>query len=128
MPVKILTVHYDPARGIFEDEVIAEFIQNKRIIEMTPQFFMLNGKPHWTLYINYEIDLPDVVRNTDGLSHDEQLLLKRLTEWRTETAEEIKMPPFIIASNKQLVSIVKQKSYIPAPKKEQLHVSHLGIV
>jgi len=109
MPVRILTVHYDPARGLFEDEVVAEFIQNKRIIEMTPQFFMLNGKPHWTLYINYEVDLPEVIKNADGLSHEEQLLLKRLTEWRKETADEINLPPFIIASNKQLVSIVKLK-------------------
>ena len=43
MPVKILTVQYDAARGIFEDDYMSHFIQNKRIIQLTPQFFMVNS-------------------------------------------------------------------------------------
>ena len=109
MPVKIITIHYDPARGMFDDEIISKFIINKKVIRMTPHFFIMNERPHWSVFIEYEVDIVEKVKESERLDQPQRLLLQKLHEWRKEKSDQSNVPPFIISTNQELLEIVKQK-------------------
>lgn len=108
MPVRILTIPFDPDRELFRDEDLINFLLNKRVKKLRPEFFSLDGRPYWTLFVDYETILKDQEGvKEDGLDEAQMLLLQRMREWRKEKAEKDGVPVYIIATNKQLVDVVR---------------------
>jgi hypothetical protein len=54
MPVRILTIPFDASKDIFDDEILTKFLLNKNLVRLTPEFFMLNNRPYWTVMVEYE--------------------------------------------------------------------------
>ncbi len=111
MPIRILTVPFDPVQEVFHDDAVTSFISNKRVISMRPEFFRQDGRTYWTVFVEYENVLSDHMTKAqaeDGLTGPQKLLMKRLREWRKEKADREKIPVFIIATNKQLEDVVRQ--------------------
>lgn len=108
MAVRILTIPFDPNKEIFRDEDLAQFLLNKRVRSLFPEFFQLDGKAYWTVFVDYDLVLSEQYDGKDeGLDEPQKLLLQRLREWRKETAEKGGVPVYIIATNKQLMDIVR---------------------
>ncbi len=107
MQFKIITVPFEESKNSFLEDDLNGFVLNKQIKEWKAEFFMLDGKAFWSVFLAYEPVLGSA-SIPDQLSESEQLLYKRLREWRKQRAESDGVPVFIIANNSELVSIIKK--------------------
>lgn len=110
METVIFTIAFDPAKEVFEDDDLKKFLLNKKIKHIRPEFFQTKEKAYWTVFAEYETVLDDSAKakNQPALSEPEHLLFNKLRIWRTEKAEKEGIPVFIIATNSELVAVVKK--------------------
>lgn len=108
MPVHILTIPFDNEREVFDDEDLTKFLLNKRVKDLRPEFFQVNGNAYWTVFVDCESVAGPEKGDTDGLDQAQRLLMQRFREWRKEKAEKEGVPVFIIATNKQFVDVIKR--------------------
>lgn len=110
MPVRIVTIPFNHEKAVFEDEDLCRFLLNKQVKSLTPKFFQVNADAYWTVFIEYE----PLVKETEqpqeqGLTDLQKTLLDRLKQWRAEKAQKEGVPVFIIATNKELIEVVKKR-------------------
>jgi len=108
MSIRIFTIPFDPQKGLFQDEDLSKFLLNKHIRRLQPEFFQLDGHAYWTVFVEYETVVSEDTAESDGLDTAQRLLFQRLKEWRKELAEKDGIPVFIIATNKQLLNVIKR--------------------
>ncbi len=109
MPFKIITIPFDDEKEIFLEDSLNQFCLNKKILSRRIEFFNLNGKAYWTVFIEYDTVLEPLRDNIDGLNEADQMLYNRFRQWRQEKAKEQGVPVFIIATNKILQSLTVKK-------------------
>jgi superfamily II DNA helicase RecQ len=109
MPVRIFTIPFEPQSEIFSDEEFSRFLLNKQVKRLQPEFFQTDGRAYWTVFVEYETISGPESNVQDGLDEGQRLLFQRLREWRAEKAEKEGIPVFIIATNKQLIDVIKRK-------------------
>jgi superfamily II DNA helicase RecQ len=108
MPVRIITIPFDPDKELFSDEDLCRFLLNKRVLALHPEFFQARDRPYWTVFIEYETVVSQDEPQADHLNEAQRLLLQRLKEWRKEKAGTEGVPVFIVATNKQLMEVVRR--------------------
>jgi superfamily II DNA helicase RecQ len=110
MPVHIITLPFDPETEMFHDEELSRFLLNKRVVTLRPEFFLTNGRPYWSVFVEYEtvLSASDDRIESNNLDEPQRLLLQRLKEWRKEKAAAEGVPVYILATNSQLVDLIKQ--------------------
>lgn len=117
MPIRIFTIPFNEETQTFHDDLVMQFCVNKRIHKIETKFFTRNHQPFWTVAIHYgQILFDEKIIRTDGTPSPEELLddqqkalLLRMKEWRKGLSPEIGLPVYMIATNAQLVSIIRQK-------------------
>lgn len=108
MPIRIMTIPFDPDKELFDEEELNQFLLNKRIKKMRAEFFYMDSHPYWTVFIEYETRLSDYKRKEEeGLNDAQKLVFRRLREWRKETAEKEGVPVFLIANNSHLADLAR---------------------
>lgn len=110
MPIRILTIPFDPDRELFQDEELAAFLLNKKPRTIRPEFFQTAGRAYWTVFVDYEPVLAGGKPSDPGLDEAQQVLLQRLKEWRGEKAQKEGVPVYSIATNRQLADVVLRAS------------------
>lgn len=124
MSIRIFTIPFDPDNEIFPDEAISQFLLTKRLSKLQAEFFQTNGKAYWTVFIEYETILGEERKaDTEGLDEAQRLLMKRLRQWRKDTAEKEGVPVFIVATNKQLADVIR---IAPATPKSLREINGFG--
>jgi len=108
MPIRIFTIPFDPEKELFSDEDLSQFLLNKYVKKLQSEFFQINDRAFWTVFIEYEAVVSSEKPASDDLNEAEQLLMKRLKEWRKDKAEKEGIPVFIIATNKQFIDVIKR--------------------
>jgi superfamily II DNA helicase RecQ len=108
MEVRIFTLPFDAISQGFPDEIIAEFCLNKKVHSMQIQFFLNEGHPYWSVAVQYDILVKGEEKLRD-LDDAQQLLFKRLKEWRKQQSEKDGMPAYILATDRQLKAMIMQK-------------------
>ena len=108
LSVKIITVPFDAEKEVFQDEILSHFLVNKRVRMLQPQFFQNQGRPYWTVFVEYEsvLSKAETLPAKEALNDTQQALFKKLREWRKDTADQNGVPVFILATNAQLEAIV----------------------
>jgi len=132
LQVKVFTLQFSDRLGGFNDEPVQEFARDKDVVEVRDHFFERDGVPYLTLMIIYragaaaEPSQPQAPSKGKGkedwraqLSDQEWPLFNALREWRSERAKSEAVPPYVIATNRQFVEIVKKRPDT---------LSHLGAV
>lgn len=111
METAFITIPFDPAKEVFDDEDFQKFLLNKKVKRVLPEFFQMPHKAYWTVFAEYETILDDAgpKRKTPALSEPEQTLFNKLRIWRTDKAEKEGIPVFIISTNRELTEIVTKK-------------------
>jgi superfamily II DNA helicase RecQ len=106
---EILTVPFNSDKSFFNCEDLNRFCLNKRVISHKSEFFNVNGKAFWSVFLEYDTLLETQGRGpeTRGLTEAGKLCYEKLRVWRRERAEKEGVPPFVIARNSQLAEIVK---------------------
>lgn len=110
MVIRILTLPFDSTDGAFDDGPLQDFLRGKYVQRIEPRFFQQDGRSYWSIFVAYAPVLDDPpVRGHDaeGLSDSERGLLDELRAWRKETAEQAGLPVYVVATNRQLLDLVK---------------------
>ncbi|MBF0343241.1 MAG: HRDC domain-containing protein [Nitrospirae bacterium] len=108
MPVRIFAIPFVSEKGCFFDEEVNNFCLNKKVRKMETYFFQSDGKPYWTILIEYNEVLKDEKTPDVNLDEPEKLLYQRFKEWRKNKAEADGVPVYIIATNSEIMELIKR--------------------
>lgn len=117
MMTKVLTLRFNPLTGAFDDQPLVDFTRDKNLIDVRNHFFTHDGLPFLVMVIDYRpgelLELEerrdprrqreDVWRET--LSDQALPLFNTLRQWRSARSKTEGMPPYLIATNRQLAEI-----------------------
>jgi superfamily II DNA helicase RecQ len=107
MPIRIFSLPFDPSTGLFNDEPLSRFLLSRKLVSMKKEFFTAEGKPYWSVFVEYDEILPPASPQLpQNLNEWQRMLLQRLKEWRKQKAEENGIPVYVIASNTELAGVV----------------------
>lgn len=109
MHLRIFTLPFDELSEGFPDEVISEFCLNKKVHKVQTKFFQHDGRPFWSVAVQYEM----VVKGEEKLrelNEGQKLLFDRMKEWRKKRAEKDGIPVYLIATNIQLLTMIRLKT------------------
>lgn len=110
MDIRIFTLPFDPVLEGFPDDQIAEFCLNKRVHRLDAQFFVQEGRAYWSVAIHYDPLVGKQDNKRVELDEVQKLLYDRLREWRKEQAHKDGIPVCLIATNLQLLDMVRRKT------------------
>ena len=110
MDIRIFTLPFDPVLEGFPDDQIAEFCLNKRVHRLDAQFFVQEGRAYWSVAIHYDPLVGKQDNKRVELDEVQKLLYDRLREWRKEQAHKDGIPVYLIATNLQLLDMVRRKT------------------
>ena len=111
MSIRIFTIPFDEQRNLFQDKEVNHFLLNKQIKMTHPHFFIHQQQPFWSLYVEYEpIFSTDEQRKApeEKLDGYQSTLLSKLKGWRREKADKDGVPAYVIATNIQLLDLVRK--------------------
>jgi superfamily II DNA helicase RecQ len=108
MTIHVLTIPFNSNHGVFDDEGVSRFLINKRVKRLEPAFFTHEGKPYWSVYVEYESILTTDEKPPPKLclTNDQTSLLNQLRKWRKVRADKDGVPVFIVATNAHLEKVV----------------------
>ena len=132
MLIRILTCRFSSELQGFPDDALRSFCANHRVLEVSEQFFVHQGVPHWSFVIDYD-PLGDAQADThkDSREQDWRNLLSKeqmpcfeaLRAWRNEKAREKGISAYIIGTNRMLAEVVARR---PASLEELRDVPGFG--
>jgi superfamily II DNA helicase RecQ len=118
--IKIFTIPFSKSSETFFEDDLNQFLLNKKVNSIKAEFFKNRENFYWTVFVDCDtviaaskdkkekgIDKPD--QPHIKLDEKDELLLKRLKEWRKQRAEKEGIPVYIIANNKELLAIIQEK-------------------
>ena len=108
MDLRIFTLPFDEVSESFPDEIVTEFCLNKKVHSVQTQFFTIDGRPFWSVAVQYETILRGEEKLRD-LDDAQKLLYERLKAWRKERAGKDGIPVYLVATNMQLVAMIRLK-------------------
>ncbi len=100
MACKIIVIPFNAEREEFEEKKLEKFLEKADVRSMERSFFKVKDKPYWSVFIEYS-------PRTDGdprhnMTDAQRQRYEKLREWRNARAEREGIPPYVIASNRQL--------------------------
>lgn len=107
MQIRIFTLPFEEKTESFDDELIKDFCQNKKIHRIESHFFRQEGQAYWSVAVHYDVVTLKKADKVLDLDETQQLLFQRLREWRRETGAKEGIPVYLISTNAQLVSMIK---------------------
>ena len=108
MEIRIFTLPFDETTEGFPDEIITQFCHNKKVHSIRPKFFEQDGRPFWSVAVQYET----VLRGEEkirALDQEQQLLFQRLRDWRREHAAKEGIPVYLVATNNHFLQMAALK-------------------
>lgn len=116
MKLKVFTLPFSDTAGGFDDGPLQEFIADKEVIEYTEHFFVHERTPCLTLVLAYRTVSDDRRRRPGStpdlraeLDETEREAFDALKAWRAARAKVEGIPPYMIASNRQLAKMITHK-------------------
>ena len=130
MKLKVLTLRFLESASGFDDGPLQAFTADKEVIDFSEHFYMHEETPYLTLVLAYRLAVDDRSRRPLSrpdprreLADDERLAYDALRAWRAVRARAEGLPPYMIASNKQLAQMIKLKS---ASRTALMHIEGIG--
>jgi superfamily II DNA helicase RecQ len=118
--IKIFTIPFSKSSETFFEDEPNQFLLNKKVNSIKAEFFKNRENFYWTVFIDCDTVIAESKDKKEKgidkqdqphikLDEKDELLLKRLKEWRKQRAEKEGIPVYIIANNKELLAIVQSK-------------------
>lgn len=117
MMTKVLTLRFNPLAGAFDDQPLVDFTRDKNLIAVENHFFIHDGLPFLVMVIDYRPgELLELEERRDSrrqredhwretLSDQALPLFNTLRQWRSARSKADGLPPYLIATNRQLAEI-----------------------
>ena len=115
--MKIKTFHIRLSKEyINSDEAkFNDFLKDREVINTFAELVKTEKINFWSILIAYDEEITDdksgkiTYSKETELSEEEQKIIDGLKQWRTDTAAKENVPQFVIAHDRELITIVKQK-------------------
>ncbi len=120
---RILTIQWDPRTGMFDDSVLRNYLINRELVRCVPQFFVHNGLPNWSLYIETKIvqgvdasDLSTSARQATAagiaaqineFDEIQKVRYERILAWRAEAAMREGLKSYMICANRDAMELAR---------------------
>jgi superfamily II DNA helicase RecQ len=129
MRVKLLTLRFSPGLSGLDDRPLDDFIRDKEVLSVREHFFRVQDVPHLACLVTYReggrLASPEPPAAIAGkprkrpdplteLEDEERPLFETLREWRSAQARKDGVPPYILFTNRELVSIVRTRPQTPS--------------
>lgn len=122
MNIRIFTLRFNPLLGGFDDAEVRQFLADKEVHSVHDHAFIHHGTPHLALVVTYHGgDVERVVPTGKDRANDQEgnwrklmkegdlPLFNSLREWRSGKAKEEGVPPYFVATNRQLAEIARNR-------------------
>ena len=109
--IKIFTIPFSKVHETFFDDHLNQFLLDKNINTLKAEFFKSREDFYWTILVDCSpvMGTKSKEKPKPKLDERDELLLKRLKEWRKQRADKDGIPVFIIATNAQLMAVIQLK-------------------
>jgi superfamily II DNA helicase RecQ len=118
--IKIFTIPFSKSSETFFEDDLNQFLLNKKVNSIKAEFFKNRENFYWTVFIDCDTVIAGIKDKKEKeiakpdqphiqLDEKDELLLKRLKEWRKQRAEKEGIPVYIIATNAQLMQMIQLK-------------------
>lgn len=135
--VKVITLHLDPATGLFDDGPLRGFLAHREPLQAVPAFFVHDGRPTWSVFLRTrrlqgatplppqparaDKGKPAVERaRRDGerkalaallaeLDEGQRAGYERLRSWRHDAARRGGVPPYVVLTNAQALELARTR-------------------
>jgi superfamily II DNA helicase RecQ len=128
--IKIFTIPFSKQNETFFEDDLNRFLLNKRAKTVKAEFFKSRENFYWTVFIDYDTVIHEKEKGGKSkeiakvkLDEKDELLLRRLKEWRKDRADKEGIPVYIIANNAQLIEIIQSK---PKSKEDLKQIKGFG--
>ena len=97
-----------------DENKLNDFLKDKEVINTFAELVKTDKINFWSVVIAYEEKIIDdksekITYSKDAeLTDEEQNIVDALKQWRTDTAAKENVPQFVIAHDRELITIVKQ--------------------
>ena len=125
MRVKVFTLRFDPRIEGFDDGALRDFGRDKEILSVRDNFFLKDEVPYWTLLVSYNLApaegdpaaaAPGAGAAGAGRPNYREVLgeadwpiFNALRDWRSETAKEEGVPPYVVLTNEVLAQVIRRR-------------------
>lgn len=102
MLAKVITLHFDPLTGVFEDASSRDFLKDKKSIHLREYFFQFHGTAYLAVFVTYEnsaMEIPPSPKNKEEdwreqIGENELPLFNAMRDWRKQRCKEDGIPPY----------------------------------
>lgn len=128
MKIKVLKIRIADHYQIMDEAVVNDYLDRYEILNINSELIK-DDINYWSVLIHYKDKHLNqkASKTTDNaendLSEEEIIIYNKLKIWRSEKADRLKLPSYIIFHNKHLMAIAKQK---PSQMDDLQHISGLG--
>jgi ATP-dependent DNA helicase RecQ len=121
MLVRVLTLHFDPVSGSFDDGPLREFLKDKDVLSIRDHFFMKHEVPYLTVLVTYHMHqvTPTPAQQASPpqkeaawrtlVAEVDVPLFNTLRDWRSERSKREGVPPYVICTNRQFAAMLKTR-------------------
>jgi superfamily II DNA helicase RecQ len=117
MKIKVFTFRFSDTADGFDDGSMQAFIVDKEVVEVSEHFFFHDKTPYLTLVLSYR-EAPGAGKSRSArrfdprreLDETEKAAYEVLRAWRAAQARKEGIPPYMIAANRQLARMIKDRA------------------
>ncbi|ESU29879.1 hypothetical protein FLJC2902T_03580 [Flavobacterium limnosediminis JC2902] len=109
MKVQLFTIRIASSHFSADQQALNDFLQQIKFVKSDTHFVESTEEPHWSVLLHYESN-PQAKENSitveeADLTPGSLYVLECLKQWRTDKAETLNIPKFMVCHNSELISI-----------------------
>lgn len=109
MQVRLFIIRVAPSCFMEDQRMLNDFLEQVKFVKSATHFVESTEQQYWSVLLHYEDKLkpketPTAVEESD-LTPGGLYVLECLKQWRTEKADELNIPKFMICHNSELINI-----------------------
>lgn len=121
MLARVITLRFDTALGGFDDEPLRDFLKDKQVSSIREHFFIADDTPYLAVMVTYYLPPPlSPAVSTSGRKQEngdwrdwvpeaDRPLFDALRDWRSKRCQQLGIPPYVVATNRQLAMMVQMR-------------------
>ncbi|HSD09099.1 HRDC domain-containing protein [Flavobacterium sp.] len=110
MNIKIFNIRLDNEYCLSDQNIINEFLNSVEVKLSSANFVTNETGNYWSAVVFYELKKDSkTAADESELTVEEKKIYSTLKLWRSEKAQQLMLPPYIICHNSELISIALKK-------------------
>lgn len=109
MNIQVFALRLASEHLFFDQQKLNDFLQQVTFVKSETHFVASEERSYWSVLVHYEaltvVPEKKVPVQVADLTPGAQYVFERLKQWRTEKAETLKVPKFMVCHNSELINI-----------------------